>query len=109
MAVGINDINNYHNMTDVSDETYDNNDSPSVGSNNTSGLSNSNRMEFHQLHGYPTGHLLAREGLLSNLRTLPAAVFSQGSVVPQNLLVPNGISKITELTLDQFQNNFTLC
>ena len=91
-AVGINDIDNYHNMTDVSDETYDNNDSPSVGSNNTSGLSNSNRMEFHQLHGDPTGRLLAREGPLSNLRTLPAAVFSQGSVVPQNLLVPNGIS-----------------
>ena len=44
--------------------------------------------------------------LLTNQQALPAAVFSQGSVIPQNLLVPNGISKLTELTIDQFKNNF---
>ena len=44
----------------------------------------------------------------SNQSTLPRVVFSQGSVVPQNLLTPKGISKLTELTLDQFKNNFRL-
>ena len=65
-------------------------------------------MVFRPLCGDPVGRLSASEELSSNLRTLPAAVFSQGSVVPQNLMNPNGISKLTELTLDQFQNNFRL-
>ena len=56
--------------------------------------------------GDPAGRLFASEELLSNQPAQPAAVFSQGSVIPQNLLVPTGISKLTELTLDQFKNNF---
>ena len=46
--------------------------------------------------------------VIENQQTLPEAEFSQGSVVPQNLLIPNGISNLTELTLDQFQNNYRL-
>ena len=65
-------------------------------------------VEFRLLHGDPTGRLFASKELLSNQPALPVAVFSQGSVIPQNLLIPTGISKTTELTLDQFKNNFRL-
>ena len=129
-AVGINDIDDYLHNTDilnvVDDDDDDNNDSLSSGNNDTNGLSNRNRMVFCPLHGDSVGRLSASEELSSNLSTLPGAVFSQGSavpqntstlpeavfsqgsVVPQNLLISNIISKLTELTLDQFQNNFRL-
>ena len=88
--------------------TTDNNDSFLSTYSDTSGLSTSNRMEFRPLRGDPIGRLFASKELLSNQQALPVAVFSQGSVIPQNLLVPNGISKLTELTLDQLKNNFRL-
>ena len=58
--------------------------------------------------GDSPSQLHADEDLLLNNLTQPAVEFSQGSVIPQNLLVPTGISKLTELTLDQFKNNFRL-
>ena len=88
--------------------TTDNNDSFLSTYSDASGLSTSQRMEFRPMHGDPAGRLFASEELLSNQPAQPAAVFSQGSVIPQNLLVPTGISKLTELTLDQFKNNFRL-
>ena len=88
--------------------TNDNNDSFLSTYSDASGLSTSNRMEFRPLRGDPTGRLFASKELLSNQPAQPAAVFSQGSVIPQNLLVPTGISKLTELTLDQFKNNFRI-
>ena len=88
--------------------TTDNNDSFLSTYSDTSSRSTGNRMEFHPLCGDPIGRLFDSKELLSNQQALPAAVFSQGSVIPQNLLVPNGISKLTELTLDQFKNNFRL-
>ena len=72
--------------------TTDNNDSFLSIYSDASGLSTSNRMEFCPLRGDPTGQLFASKELLSNQPAQPAAVFSQGSVVPQNLLVSTGIS-----------------
>ena len=106
-AVGKNDIDDYlHNFDDDKDD--DNNDSPIPSSNDTSGLSNSNRMEICPLRGDPTGLLSASKELASNPRTLPGAEISQGNVIPQHLLIPTGISNITQLTLDQFVNNYRL-
>ena len=65
-------------------------------------------MEIRPLQGDPTGLLSASKELASNPRTLPGAEISQGNVVPQHLLIPTGISNITQLTLDQFDNNYRL-
>ena len=104
---GTNDIDDYiYNFDDDIDD--DNNDSPIPSSNDNSGLSNSNRMEICPLHGDPTGLLSASKELASNPRTLPVAEISLGNVVPQHLLIPTGISNITQLTLDQFNKNYRL-
>ena len=92
----------------LNNSTTDNNDSFLSTYSDASGLSTNHRMEFHPVRGDPSSRLFASEELLSNQPTQPAAVFSQGSVIPQNLVVPIGISKLTELTLDQFKNNFRL-
>ena len=106
-AVGTNDIDDYlHNFDDDNDD--DNNDSPIPSSNDASGLSSSNRMEIRPLRRDPTGLLSASKELASNPRTLPGAEISQGNVIPQHLLIPTGISNITQLTLDQFDNNYRL-
>ena len=105
-AVGKNDIDDYlHNFDYDNDD--DNHDSPTPSGNDTGGLSNSNRMEFHPLRGDPTGLLSTGMALASNTPILPGAEISQGDVVPQHL-IPSGISNITQLTLDQFDNNFRL-
>ena len=46
--------------------------------------------------------------LSNNNTTLSEAEISQGSASPQNLWILSGISKITELTLDLFENNYKL-
>ena len=105
-AVGKNDIDDYlHNFDDDKDD--DNHDSPTPSGNDAGGLSNSNRMEIRPLRGDPTGLLSTGMALASNPLTLPGAEISQGDVVPQHL-IPSGISNITQLTLDQFDNNYRL-
>ena len=64
-------------------------------------------MEIRPLRGDPTGHLPTSMELASNPLTLPGAEISQGDVVPQHL-IPSGIPNITQLTLDQFNNNCRL-
>ena len=105
-AVGKNDIDDYLlNFDDDNDD--DNHDSPTPGGNDAGGLSNSNRMEICPLRGDPTGLLSTGMVLASNPLTLPGAEINQGDVVPQHL-IPSGISNITQLTLDQFDNNYRL-
>ena len=105
-AVGKNDIDDYlHNFDD--DFDYDNHDSPTPVGNDAGGLSTSNRMEVRPLHGDPIGPLSNGRELASNPTTFPRAKVSQGDVVPQ-YLIPSRISKITQLTLDQFDNNYRL-
>ena len=88
--------------------TIDNNNSLESTNSDAGGLTTNQRMEFCPVRGDPSSRLFASEELLSNQPTQPAAVFSQGSVIPQNLVIPTGISKLTELTLDQLKNNFRL-
>ena len=57
--------------------------------------------------GIPLAHCLVGGVLASNITTLPGAEVSKGDVVPQHL-IPSRISKITQLTLDQFDNNYRL-
>ena len=44
----------------------------------------------------------------NNLTLHPAEEIFEGAGKPLNTLVPTGISKITKLTLDQFDNNYKL-
>ena len=105
-AVGKNDIDDYlHNFDDDIDN--DNHDSPTPVGNDADGQSTSNRMEVRPLRGDPIGPLSNGRELASNLMTLPGAEVCQGDVVPQHL-IPSRISKITQLTLDQFDNNYRL-
>ena len=87
-SVGINDINDYPHNIDTSnaadDDNDDNNYSPSVGNNDTSGRSNRNRMVICPLRGDAAGHLSVNEELSSNPLILPEAEISQGSVTPNN-------------------------
>ena len=85
----------------------DNHDSPTPVGNDDDGQSTSNRMEVRPLHGDPIGPLSNGRELASNLTTFPGDEVSQGDVVPQHL-IPSRISKITQLTLDQFDNNYRL-
>ena len=105
-AVSKNDIDDYLNNFD-DDKDDDNHDSHIPSSNDAGGLSNSNRMEIHPLRGDLTGLLSDSMELASNPLTLPGAEISQGDVVPQHL-IPTGIPNITQLTLDQFDNNYRL-
>ena len=105
-AVGKNNIDVYlHNFDDNIDN--DNHDSPTPVGNDADGQSASNRMEVHPLHGDPIGPLSNGRELASNLTTLPGAEVCQGDVVSQHL-IPSRNSKITQLTLDQFDNNYRL-
>ena len=105
-AVGKNDIDDYlHNFDDDTDDY--NHDSPTPVGNDADGQSASNRMEVCPLHGDPIGPLSNGRELASNLATLPGAEVCQGEVVSQHL-IPSRISKITQLTLDQFDNNYRL-
>ena len=92
----------------LNNHTNDNNDSFKMADSDARGLTTSQRMDFRPVRGDSPSRLNAGEDLLLNNLTQPAVEFSQGSVIPQNLLVPTGISKLTELTLDQFKNNFRL-
>ena len=76
--------------------------------NDARGLTTNQRMEFRPVHGDSPGRLHAGENLLTNNLTQPEAEFSQGSVIPKNLVIPTGIFKLTELTLDQLKKNFRL-
>ena len=106
-AVSINNIDDYKLDFDE-DNDNDYNDSPTPTGNDVDGRSTSNRMEVRPLHGDPIGPLSGVGGVLaSNITTLPGAEVSQGDVVPQHL-IPSRISKITQLTLDQFDNNYRL-
>ena len=64
-------------------------------------------MEVCPLREDPFGPVSSGEVLAPNITTLPGAEVSQGNVVPQHL-IPSRISKITQLTLDQFDNNYRL-
>ena len=64
-------------------------------------------MEVRPLRGDPFGTLSSGGVLASNITTLPGAEVSQDNVVPQHL-IPSRISKITQLTLYQFDNNYRL-
>ena len=104
--VGKNDIDDYlHNFDDDIDN--DNHDSPTPIGNDAGCLSISNMMEVHPLRGDPTGPLSIGMALASNHTTFLGAEVSQGDIVPQHL-IPSRISKITQLTLDQFDNNYRL-
>ena len=92
----------------LNNPTNDNNDSFETADSDARGLTTSQRMDFHLVSGDLPSQLHAGEDPLLNNLTQPAVEFSQGSVIPQNLLIPTGISKLTELTLDQFKNNFRL-
>ena len=83
-------------------------DSFDEADSDTRGQTTSQRMDFHPVSGASPSRLHADENLSLNNPAPPVAEFSQGSVIPQNLLVPTGISKITELTLDLFKNNYRL-
>ena len=108
MVVDKNDIDDCFDFDDFTDITNDNNDSFDEADSDTRGLTMSQRMDFRPVSGASPSRLHADENLSLNNPAPPVAEFSQGSVIPQNLLVPTGISKITELTLDQFKNNYRL-
>ena len=105
-AVGFNDIDDYKlDFDDDNDDDY--NDSPTPTGIDVDGRFTSNKMEVRPLCGDPIGPLSRGGVLASNITTLPGAEVSQGDVVPQHL-IPSRISKITQLTLDQFNNNYRL-
>ena len=107
-VVDKNDMDDCFDFDDVTDTTNDNNDSFEAADSDTRGLITSQRMDFHPVRGDSPSRSNADEDLSLNNPAPPEAEFSQGSVIPQNLLVPTGISKLTELTLDQFKNNYRL-
>ena len=65
-------------------------------------------MDFRPVSGDSPSRSHADKDLSLNNPAPPEAEFSQGSVIHQYLLVPTGVSKITELTLDQLKNNYRL-
>ena len=108
MAIGKNDIDDQYDYNDFDDLITDNNDSFVEDDNATGRLTVDQWMEFHPESGASASGLYAEANQSTNNSALPEAVFSPGSVIPQNLLIPKQISKITELTLDQFKNNYRL-
>ena len=95
MAIGKNDIDDQHDYNDFDDQITNNNDSFVVADNDTGRLTMGQWMEFHPVSGASTNQLYAESNQLTNNSALPEAVFSQGSVIQQNLLIPKQISKIT--------------
>ena len=83
-----------------------------------------NRMEFRPLRGNPSSPVLVGADHTINNTTLPGTEICQGLVATQNMtppgaeirhgevvpqhLIPSNISKSTQLTLDQFDNNYRL-
>ena len=123
MAVGLNDTDDYQiNIDDNNDDDHD--DNPTPTGIDAEGRSTNNRMEVRPLRGDPFSPVSSGEVLAPNNMTLPGAVVCQGNVVPQHLtlpgaevcqgnvvpqhLIPSRISKSTQLTLDQFDNNYRL-
>ena len=124
-AVGLNDTDDYQINIDENDNFNDDQyDDPIPTGTSGGDGSTCNRMEFRPLRGDPSSPVPNGEDHTTNNMTLPATVFCQGNVVTQNLtlpgaeiclgevvpqhLIPSRISKSTQLTLDQFDNNYRL-
>ena len=124
-AVGLNDTDDYQINIDKNDNSNDDqDDDPIPTGTNGGGGSTDNRMEVHPLCGDPSSQVTSGEGHALNDTTLPETVVCQGNVVTQHLtlpgaevchgdvvpqhLIPSRISKSTQLTLDQFDNNYRL-
>ena len=83
-----------------------------------------NRMEIRPLRGDPSSRACAGANQTLNNSTLPVMEICHGLVATQNMtppgaeicigemvpqyLIPTNISKSTQLTLDQFDNNYRL-
>ena len=122
-AVGLNDTDDY--QIDIDDNNNDDHDdNPTPTGIDAEGRSTNNRMEVRPLCGDPFSPVSSGEVLAPNNTTSPGAEVCQGNVVPQHLtlpgaevcqgnvvpqhLIPSRISKSTQLTLDQFDNNYRL-
>ena len=123
-AVGLNDTDDYQINIDDNDNYDDDQDNPILTGIDAESRSTSNRMEVRPLRGDPFSPVSSCEVLATNNTTLPGVVVCQGNVAPQHLnlpgaevcqgnvvpqhLIPSRISKSTQLTLDQFDNNYRL-
>ena len=122
-AVGINDTDDYQiNLDDNDHDTHD--DEPIPTGTFGGGDHTCNGMVFCSLHGDPN-HLdcrcttlvlptteihhipVAAAAAASQTMTPPEVEFHNGALVPLNL-IPSSTSKSTQLTLDQFENNYRL-
>ena len=124
-AVGLNDTDDYQiNVDDNDNYNDDQHDDPIPTGTDDGSRSTSNRMEVRPLRGDPSSPVSSGEGHALNKTTLPEAEVCQGNAVTQHLilpgaeichgevvpqhLIPSRISKSTQLTLDQFDNNYRL-
>ena len=126
MAVNENDIDDhfdFDDFTELSQHDY----SFEEAEPNVRGVTNNPDAEFSQVFGDSPDHGDADsiadidndnltihpadefiQVISNNLTLHPAKEIFEGAGKPLNTLVPTGISKITELTLDQFDNNYKL-
>ena len=117
-AVGINDTDDYQiNLDDNDHGTHE--DEPIPSGTFGGGDHTCNGMELCSLHGDPIHHdcrctnqtFPMTEGrhisVVSQTMTPPDVEFHNGAMVPL-YLIPSNTSKSTQLTLDQFENNYRL-
>ena len=125
-AVGINDTDDYQ-INLVDNEQFSQDDEP-IPTGTYGGVDHTcNRMEFCSLHGDHSQHVCiptteirhppdataaaAAEAAAAAVATQtmipPEVEFHNGALVPLNL-IPSSTSKSTQLTLDQFENNYRL-
>ena len=131
-AVGINDTDDYQ-INLVDNEQVSQDDEP-IPTGTYGGVDHTcNRMEFCSLHGDQNHHVCKCPTLViptTEIRHLPEATaaaaaeaaaaavatqtmippeveFHNGALIPLNL-IPSSTSKSTQLTLDQFENNYRL-
>ena len=124
-AVGLNDTDDCQiNFDDNDNIEHDDDPIPTGTSGGGGGGSTGNRMEFRPLRGDPSSPVLIGVDHTINNTTLPGTEICQGTVATQNMtppgaeirhgevvpqhLIPSNISKSTQLTLDQFDNNYRL-
>ena len=109
-SVGKNDIDDqfkfddYDNMTQNDEDNSFREADPDVGS-----VARNHVDEIISVNGGSPGHGNAESNRSYNLTALPEDEIIQGGVIPQSRMIPTGVSKITELTIDLFKNNDKLC
>ena len=124
MAVNENDIDDHFDYDDFTESSQHDN-SFNEAEPNVRGVTNNPDAEFSRVSGdspdrgdadsiadndnltiHPADEFI--QVIRNNLTLHPAEEIFKGAGKPLNTLVPTGISKITELTLDQFDNNYKL-